>query len=126
MPLEDKDIMMVVAQAAGGATALGIGFVAVGAGLLGVAGQVGASKWLGRFGLLAFLMAMISSFLASGWFLGSKWNFDASILGVMYSVSVWAFIASMAVFLVVFVWLVVLLWRAKVTAVINLFGGNIS
>ena len=122
MAIEHKDVMMAVASAAGGATALGIGFVLLGAGLLSVTGtRATAPKWLARSGVVAFLCAMVSAFLASGWILIASWRADAGVLEVVYAASLILFVASMVIFLVVFFWAAVLLWTSDLANVARTF-----
>ena len=107
---------------------MGIGFVALGAGLLSVTGtRPAAPKWLARCGVVAFLCAMVSAFLASGWILIASWRAEAGVLDFVYASSLVLFVASMVIFLVVFFWAAVLLWTSDLASVARtLLEGRVS
>jgi hypothetical protein len=126
MGIDQGQVMSAVAGAAGGSTALGIGFVTISAGILKISGiTTTAPRSLARLGMVAFLSAMTSSLLAMVWLIAAVGRKDVSNLAVVYVVAVALFVVSAVIFLAIFVVAVRLLWGASTTRLLNQLGAKL-
>ena len=124
MAIDHGMVMGAVASAAGGSTALGIGFVTISAAVLKVSNaEATAPASLVKAAMIAFLAAMAASFLAVAWLIFAAWMSDAWFLEPVYWISIILFAASALIFLVVFAIAVRLLWNASTTVLLTRLRG---
>jgi hypothetical protein len=120
--IEQKDVMSAIANAAGGAVALGAGFATISAGVAKIANSTHKRPaLLAKLGIGAFFAALLASLGTVAWTWASSlgWN---GILGLLYWASIALFVLGMVLVIIVFGWSAAIVWRGDLTNFIKRFS----
>jgi hypothetical protein len=108
MTVDQKDVMGALVGAAGATAGFGLGLIGVVAGLLGLKTNLRSKlRVLTGAAVIAFLIAMLSSFLAFLWLAMSVWMPNTTWLGALYTSAILLFgagILALVFIFAVFAW----------------------